>query len=509
MTAALWTLILLQIAMGGFDTFYHHELTERLAWRPAQRRELALHAVRNLFYAVLFLAFAWSEPRGAWASLIIAILAIEVVVTLADFVEEDATRKLPASERINHALLTLNYGAILALLLPVLFGWMGQATALRLANHGPLSVIATLAAIGVVLFGARDVYASRRTRRLALPRPDGLAQPLGGRRHLLVTGATGFVGRRLVEALAAAGHDVTVLTRAPRETEGLRPPFRVVTSLDQIASDSAPDAIVNLAGEPIADGLWTGERRRRILRSRVRVTREVVWLIARLDKRPEVLISGSAVGWYGLWQDEALTEFDGGKACFTHRVCEAWERAAARARPLGVRVVPLRIGLVLGTGGGLLSRLLAPFEYGLGGPIGQGMQWMSWIERDDLVRLIVHIVATPSITGPVNATAPEPVRNAAFAQALGRALNRPARLRPPAAWLHRFAGAFADELLIGGQRVLPAKAEDSGFAFRHATLASALGAILGAARPAADGATATGQIGLRVRPSAGPMINST
>src|SRR5713101_6094411 len=125
-SALLWTLILLQIAMGAFDTIYHHELTERLAWRPTQRRELALHAVRSLLYAVLFLAFGWCEPRGAWAGLVIAILVIEVVVTLMDFVEEDMSRKLPASERINHTLLAINYGAILALLVPVLLDWMAQ-----------------------------------------------------------------------------------------------------------------------------------------------------------------------------------------------------------------------------------------------------------------------------------------------------------------------------------------------------------------------------------------------
>jgi len=243
---------------------------------------------------------------------------------------------------------------------------------------------------------------------LAPARPHALVQSLAGRQRLLVTGATGFIGRRLVEALTAAGHDVTVLTRNSRKTEMLRPPFRVITSLDQIASDTAINGIINLAGEPIAEGLWTRARRRRILRSRVRVTRDIVRLIARLDKRPEVLISGSAIGWYGLWQDEALTEFDGGKSCFTHRVCDAWERAALRARSLGVRVVLLRIGLVLGTEGGLLSRLLTPFEYGLGGPIGCGTQWMSWIERDDLVRLIAHILATPHLGGPVNATAPQP-----------------------------------------------------------------------------------------------------
>src|SRR5215467_44674 len=477
----LWALIVVQIAMGAFDIVYHHELTERLAWRPTQRRELALHAVRNLFYAVLFLVFAWLEPHGAWAALVIAVLVIEIVVTLMDFVEEDLSRKLPGSERINHTLLAINYGAILVLLLPVLLGWAAQDTSLAAVNHGALSAIATIAAMGVVVFGARDFYTSWRTRRLVPAPPHGLVHCLAGRQHLLVTGATGFIGRRLVDALTAAGHGVTVLTRNPRKIEMLRPPFRVVTSLDQITSDESINAIINLAGEPIADGLWTSRRRRRILRSRLRVTRDVVRLIARLDKRPEVLISGSAIGWYGLWQDEALTEFDGGKSCFTHRVCEAWERAALRARRLGIRVVLLRIGLVLGTEGGLLSRILTPYEYGLGGPIGRGTQWMSWIERDDLVRLIAHILATPRLGGPVNATAPEPVRNIAFARELGRALNRPAWLRAPAALLHRLAGAFADELLIGGQKVLPAKAEDSGFQFRHAALATAFATMLGRA----------------------------
>jgi len=237
--------------------------------------------------------------------------------------------------------------------------------------------------------------------------------------------------------------------------------------------------VVNLAGEPIADRLWTAARRRRLLASRLRVTRAVVRLIARLDRKPAVLVSGSAVGWYGLWQDESLTEFDGGKACFTHRLCSAWERAARAAERHGVRVVRLRIGLVLGTEGGVLSRLLTPFEFGLGGRIGNGRQWMSWIERDDLVRLIAHVIATPSLTGAVNATAPEPVTNATFTRELARALRRPALLPVPAALLRRLAGDLADELLIGGQRVLPDKVDASGFAFRHPTLPSALSAMLG------------------------------
>jgi uncharacterized protein len=482
----LWSLIFVQMAIGAFDIAYHHELTERLAWRPSQRRELALHALCNGLCAVLFVFLGWFETRGAWAVAVIAVLGIKVAVTLADFVEEDLSRKPPPSERITHALLAINYGAILVLLMPVLLDRARQDTSLVAVNRGLSGAIAAMAAIAVAGLGARDLYTAWRAARLAQARlararSDELARPLTGRHHLLVTGATGFVGRRMVEALTAAGHDVTVLTRDSRKACVLRPPFRVITSLDQIADDAAIDAIINLAGEPIAGGLWTRARRRRILRSRLRVTCNVVRLIARLDKRPEVLVSGSATGWYGLWQDEDLTEFDGGKSCFTHRVCEAWERAAMRAKSFGVRVVLLRTGLVLATEGGLLSRLLPPFEYGLGGPIGTGRQWMSWIERDDLVRLIAHIVATPQLRGPVNATAPEPVRNTAFARELGRALHRPAWLRAPAAVLHRFAGAFADELLIGGQKVLPAKAEDSGFQFRHARLAHALAAMLGKA----------------------------
>lgn len=216
-----------------------------------------------------------------------------------------------------------------------------------------------------------------------------------------------------------------------------------------------------------------------MVESRIDTTMAVVRLIARLDRPPSVLISGSAVGWYGLWQDEALTESADGRACFSRELCQAWEHAAMRAVQYGVRVVRLRTGLVLGSQGGMLARLLTPFEFGLGGPIGSGTQWMSWIERDDLVRLIAHIIARPEVTGAINATAPTPVQNAAFAAELGRALHRPAMLRVPAALLRRLAGDLADELLLGGQRVLPGKALASGFVFRHRTLDGALAAILG------------------------------
>jgi uncharacterized protein (TIGR01777 family) len=161
-------------------------------------------------------------------------------------------------------------------------------------------------------------------------------------------------------------------------------------------------------------------------------------------------------------------------------VCESRERAASAAERLGVRVVRLRIGLVLGTEGGLLGRLLTRFEFGLGGPIGNGRQWMSWIGRDDLIRLLAHVIATPSLAGPVNATAPEPVTNRTFARELARALRRPGLLWVPAPPLRALMGDFAEELLLGGQRVLPDKAQASGFAFRHPTLRDALSGMLGA-----------------------------
>lgn len=304
-----------------------------------------------------------------------------------------------------------------------------------------------------------------------------LAEALGSRQEVLVTGGTGFVGSRLVAALAAAGHSVTVLSRKTVGSTGLPTGVKVITSLDELAASARIKAVVNLAGEPLANGLWTKAKRARIIASRIDVTEACLGLIERLTVRPEVFISASAIGWYGLRGDEELTEASSGTDCFSRQVCVAIEAAASKAEALGLRTVRLRIGLVLAAEGGLLGRMVLPFKLGLGGPFGRGRHWMSWIHRDDLVRLICHCIANSALSGPVNGTAPAPVRNRDFTRALGKALHRPALLPVPALPLEWVLGDFAKELLLGGQRVLPEAAQNSGFTFRYPQLDAALKAI--------------------------------
>ncbi|MGF7151790.1 hypothetical protein FHS96_005458 [Sphingomonas zeicaulis] len=481
----LWVLLFAQIAMGGFDTLYHHELTLRLAWQPRQAFELGLHAVRNLIYGIVFLALGWTEPQGGYAAALMALLLVELGITLWDFVEEDRTRLLPASERVTHTLLTLNYGVILALLLPELWARTALPSGLPIVFHGVPSILFAIAALGVVLSGLRDLAAARRAPRLVEPDAAALAQALPPRRRVLVTGGTGFVGRRLVAALAEAGHEVIVLTRDAGRGATLPRPVRIVTSLDAIDDAERIDAIVNLAGESIAGGLWTRRRRAAICASRIETTRALVALAGRLAAPPAVLVSASAIGVYGDRGEELLDEASPAGPGFCQEVCAAWETEADRMALLGVRVVRLRIGLVLAAAGGLLGNLLLPFEFGMGGRIGSGRQWMSWIHRDDLVRLIAFAIATPTLEGAVNATAPNPVRNTDFTRALGRALGRPTVLPLPAAPLRTLLGDFADELFLASQRVLPVRAVFEGFRFHHPRIEGALAAITGAVPPAA------------------------
>jgi uncharacterized protein (TIGR01777 family) len=286
--------------------------------------------------------------------------------------------------------------------------------------------------------------------------------------RVLVTGGTGFLGVPLCRALGGAGHTVTVVSRDPEHAGGSAVGWEAIDAAVREA-----DAVINLAGAPIAAGRWTAARKDQIVGSRVEATQAIVRAAAAADRRPAVLVNVSAVGYYGPHGDEPLDETAPPGAGFLADVCRAWEAEAARAEPLGLRVVRLRIGIVLAPDGGALARMLPPFRAFVGGPLGTGEQWMSWIHRDDVTGLVVAALAADGWTGAVNATAPEPVTNRDFARALGQALARPSWLRTPGGALRLALGEMA-EMLLTGQRVLPRVAERLGYRFRYRELGAAL-----------------------------------
>jgi uncharacterized protein len=295
---------------------------------------------------------------------------------------------------------------------------------------------------------------------------------------VLVSGGSGFIGTALVRDLVATGHEVLVLSRSVQRTSR-RLGVRVLNGLDQIDSSEAIDAIVNLAGAPIVGRRWTDARKRILRASRLNTTEALLELIARLKSPPEVLVSGSAIGYYGSHSgDMPLTEeADDYRPGFSHQLCADWESCALQAEGLGVRVCLLRTGIVLGPGGGALGKMLPAFRCGLGGPIGNGRQWMSWVSLEDEVGIIRFLLEQQTLRGPFNACAPDAVTNAAFAAALGAALKRPARMRMPAAVLELLLGE-ASELLVSGQRVYPRRLLDAGYEFRSTSLEGALKAAI-------------------------------
>ena len=291
---------------------------------------------------------------------------------------------------------------------------------------------------------------------------------------IVVAGGTGFIGEPLVQRLVARGDDVTVLTRNPAKVEAGRGVQWDGRTQGAWSNDVAnADVVINLAGENISEGRWTEERKRRLVDSRLNATNA---LVQALRANP-TFISASAIGIYGDRGDETLDESSSRGDGFLADLVEKWEAAAREAESIA-RLVIIRFGIVLAPDGGALKKLLLPFKLGAGGPIGNGKQWMSWIDRDDVLRLAEWAIDHSGAHGVYNATAPEPVRNRELARELGRALHRPAIVPAPAFALRLMFGRMADEALLAGQRVLPRHAINDGFAFTHATLADALAALL-------------------------------
>ena len=302
---------------------------------------------------------------------------------------------------------------------------------------------------------------------------------------MLVAGGTGFLGRELCAALVRGGHGVRAVSRSVDGARRVLPAGTEVVALPGTAAGwtavvEGCEAIVNLAGEPIAAGRWSEARKEAILASRVGTTRALVEGCAGASARPATLINGSAIGYYGDRGDETVNEASAPGHGFLARVCVEWEAAASGAEKLGMRVVRLRIGVVLGEGGGALQRMVVPFKAFLGGPLGTGRQWLSWIHRDDVIGLIQLALNDQGVHGALNLTAPDPRTMRDFSAALGRAMHRPSWAPVPGFVLRLAMGEMAD-MILGGQRVLPAVAEKVGYRFRYPKLEDALGAVLAAA----------------------------
>jgi len=296
--------------------------------------------------------------------------------------------------------------------------------------------------------------------------------------NYLVTGATGFIGRKLVGYLLAGGHSVNYLARQRSRTMDSRAAFFCWEPGESPPLNAVPrlDAIIHLAGEPVAQR-WTAEVKERIRSSRVEGTRNLVAAIAGLKHKPSVLVSASAVGYYGDRGDEILAESSQAGNDFLATVCVHWEQEALKAREAGLRTVPVRIATVLGREGGALPRMIRPFQLGLGGKFGTGRQWMSWVHVDDLVNLLMFAAVTPQLDGPLNGSSPNPVTNADFTNTLARALHRPAFFVAPRFALRLALGEMSD-FLFTSSRVLPAAAQQAGFRFAHPVLEEALASVL-------------------------------
>ncbi|MFN3714331.1 MAG: TIGR01777 family oxidoreductase [Alcanivoracaceae bacterium] len=296
---------------------------------------------------------------------------------------------------------------------------------------------------------------------------------------VLVTGGTGFIGGPLCAELVSRGHDLVVLSRSPRKAVKVLPEnVRVISRLEDIADDEVIDGIINLAGEGIADRRWSKARKQALLDSRIGVTEALGVLVDRLKRKPAVLVNGSAVGFYGDAGSSELTEATPAmRRDFTYLLCDAWEKAARDVGRRGLRVCILRIGVVLGKGG-MLARLLPVYRLGLGARLGSGQQWLSWIHLDDLVTVLVNCLENKAAEGVYNAVAPQPVTYARFHEALAEKCRRSAWLVAPALPLKLALGEMS-VLLLGGQRVLPARLEAQGYPFRFPTLTDALNDVCG------------------------------
>lgn len=477
-------LMAIQGILGAFDTLYHHELTEALPNRKSARLELSIHSIRSLIYCVMFIGLSAWQWNGTWALVLMALFGIEIVLTLWDFVIEDKTRLLPPTERVTHTILAINAGAFIILLAINAPQWMAQPTGLSWEPYGLLSVFLFLCGIGVGLSGLRDGFAALNLKRNTL-RDNELA-PIhfsDFNESVLVTGATGFIGQKLVAALLADGQQVTVLTRNLKQAAWLFDgQVRCISQMSDLPKTQKIDVIINLAGARILGWRWSSKRKNELRASRIGLTEKVVQWVGNAQHKPRLLISASAIGYYGIQEkndDRVLTENSPSSSIFMSQLCQDWEAAARLASDYGVCVKCTRFGMVLGHQGALPMMML-PIQLGLGGPLGTGKQWLSWIHIHDLLRGIAHLWqsgsqdnAEPSGSEVYNFTAPEAVMQKDFSRIAGQVLHRPSAFPTPGEPMRLALGEQSD-LLLEGQRVVPERLRSEGFDFKYPDVRSAL-----------------------------------
>ena len=464
-------LLIAQAILGALDTLYHHELTVALPYRHSARLELSIHALRSCFYGILFLGMAHLAFQGAWAIVIALLFALEIGLTLWDFVVEDRSRKLPAIERIMHTVLAVNGGAFFALYGVQLAQWASLPTGLSAIDFGWRGWLLTLFAVGVTASGIRDGLAALRMQREGKP-----SNPFAGGayKRVLVTGGTGFIGEVLVNQLLDAGYTVSVLARDPLKAAYLFDGrARCLRSLSKLGYNETFDVVINLAGAPVAGPRWCAKRQAQLIASRVNTTETLINWLKNVRRKPALWVQASAIGFYGVRDaseslDERASKGDG----FMAELCAKWEAAAQPAIEFGMRQVVLRLGVVFGPGGALLP-LLIPFRLGFGGRMGDGQQIMSWVHRDDVIQVIARAFADDNLSGTYNLVAPDAVSQAVFAERVGKVLKRPVWFHIPATPVRALAGEMA-QLFFDGQRVVPSRLTEAGYTFRYPTLDAAL-----------------------------------
>jgi len=290
--------------------------------------------------------------------------------------------------------------------------------------------------------------------------------------NILITGGTGFIGSSLCSRLLKNKHHIVVLSRHPEIIKGN---IKGISELEQIKDQENFDVVINLAGEPIADKRWSSLQKKRIIGSRLDITRELINFFKTTPYKPKLFISGSAIGFYGVSENnDSLNEEGVGDESFSSQLCQQWEAVALEAKTLGIRTCILRTGIVLGREGGALKKMLLPFKLGLGGRIGNGNQWMSWIHIEDLIGIILYCIDNEKVEGFINGTAPNPVTNTFFTKVLGKVLKRPTLLAMPAFVVKILMGQMGEELLLSGKKILPYNITKQGYMFKYVQLEEAL-----------------------------------